>query len=326
MRQELLLEKTYFPCSVPVENDTTANTSSGPPLIVIQDEETLSNTSKSNDSYNNLLRVNESEVQHLLGNASEDLSGEVFNKINEFTTFDLRHPTRGGFDLELDPIDVGSENMFSYGMCQEMEPEQTPLTRKTDSTNNYSNGKGQKDLDGSTNDDNDAMTCSITRILENTETALIEGEDSEVDMSNGKGQKDFDGSANDDNDAMTCSITHILENTETAFFEGEDSVVDSVNHNQRYMPNAKECSRQSEFVCGPSCGAGKNLENGCSFSEVEDSVSEAGDVEDKINNSNNVVGQSNQICRIDLFEEMIDEAKTNKVLVALDSISRYWML
>ncbi|KAF7818298.1 DUF21 domain-containing protein [Senna tora] len=230
LEHEQLVEKTDVPCSVPVENIKNANCSN--------------------------------EEQHLLGNGGENFTGEATDKITENTTNGL---AGGSFAHELERMDVESENLFSSVMCQEVEPEQTPLNRQTASTNN----------------------------------------------SNGKEVEDFDGPAADDNNDISSPISYRFKNYETALVEGENSVVESVNQAQKHFPNAKECSFQSEFVCGPSISADKNLESGCSFFEQEESVNKAGDVEDEIS-ENDVVSESNQLCRIDLLEKVIDEAKTNK--------------
>ncbi|KOM56258.1 hypothetical protein LR48_Vigan10g215000 [Vigna angularis] len=82
---------------------------------------------------------------------------------------------------------------------------------------------------------------------------------------------------------------------------GKSSEVQAVCLAQGNTLNSKD-SLQSEFNAG--------------FSSAVDKTS---DVEDDIGGKNEV-SQYSQVCRIDLLEEIIDDAKSNKVLVVLDFI------
>ncbi|XP_027364217.1 uncharacterized protein LOC113871349 isoform X2 [Abrus precatorius] len=104
---------------------------------------------------------------------------------------------------------------------------------------------------------------------------------------------DFVGPSADDYDATICDTSHRLENCETPFIEMENAVAQAACHVFENPLNAEE-SLQFELDVGPS-GA----------------VDETNGVEDEIG-GNNAVSEYSQVSRIDLLEEIIDEAKTNK--------------
>ncbi|KAK4281138.1 hypothetical protein QN277_012664 [Acacia crassicarpa] len=132
-----------------------------------------------------------------------------------------------------------------------------------------------------------------------------------IDNGNGKEGKYFAAPTADNHDAITCALSHQSVSCGPSLIEGERSEVEAVDQAQRLMPNSRECSLQSELDGSTPSAAGKNMETACSFDEQEFSVSKASEVEDEISGED-VVSQSNQVCGIDLLEEVIDEAKTNK--------------
>ncbi|GAU51123.1 hypothetical protein TSUD_28740 [Trifolium subterraneum] len=93
--------------------------------------------------------------------------------------------------------------------------------------------------------------------------------------------------------AEECETSHRLEKCETAFFDLEGSEMQTVSHVQGLTPNAEDYL-QKDFNASPSTVVG-----------------ESSDVEDEID-SNKAVGQYNPACSIDMLEETIEEAKTNK--------------
>ncbi|XP_027936584.1 uncharacterized protein LOC114191549 isoform X4 [Vigna unguiculata] len=101
---------------------------------------------------------------------------------------------------------------------------------------------------------------------------------------------DFVGPSADDYDATTG---HIPEDCETNLIEVESSEVQAVCLAQGNTLNSID-SLQSEFNAG--------------FSSADDKTS---DVEDDVGGKNEV-SQYSQVCRIDLLEEIIDDAKSNK--------------
>ena len=125
------------------------------------------------------------------------------------------------------------------------------------------------------------------------------------------------GHSTDDSDATICDKNHLLEKCETPLIEVADSETQAVCHVQGDTANAKDNDSD------PSIAVGKNLESDSTFFKQDLFVSEASGVEDEIDEDNGV-SQSSQTCRIDLLEEIIDEAKTNKVLLAL--VYYIWML
>ncbi|XP_054778326.1 uncharacterized protein LOC129286369 isoform X2 [Prosopis cineraria] len=129
------------------------------------------------------------------------------------------------------------------------------------------------------------------------------------DNGNGKEGKSFDSPTADNHGAISCAISHRSVSCEPSLIEGGSPEVEAVDQDQRDMPHSKEC--ESALDCSPPFAAERNMESACSFSEQDYLVSKAGEVEDEISGED-VVRQSNQECRIDLLEEIIDEAKTNK--------------
>ncbi|KAG5051839.1 hypothetical protein JHK87_004037 [Glycine soja] len=97
----------------------------------------------------------------------------------------------------------------------------------------------------------------------------------------------------DDYDATT---SHRLEECETYLIELETSEAPEVCHVQGDALNYKD-SLQSELVAGSSS-------TGDNTSDVEDDIG-----------AKNAGSQYSQVCRIDLLEEIIDEAKTNKKML-----------
>ncbi|TKY52599.1 calponin-likey domain-containing protein [Spatholobus suberectus] len=101
---------------------------------------------------------------------------------------------------------------------------------------------------------------------------------------------DFVGPSADDYDA---AISHRVEECETNLIEVESSEAQADCHVQGNTLNSKD-GLQSEWDAGSSSADGKT-------SDVEDDIV-----------GQNAVSQYSQVCRIDLLEEIIDEAKTNK--------------
>lgn len=136
-----------------------------------------------------------------------------------------------------------------------------------------------------------------------------------IDNGNEKEGGDFSCPTADDHDAITRAISQLV-GCEPSLMERESSEVEAVDQSQRLMPNSNEVSLQSELDGSTAIVVEKDVENSCSFSEQEDSVSKADDVVDEISRED-MAGQSNQASAIDLLEEIIVEAKTNKVLLSL---------
>ncbi|KAH1261526.1 hypothetical protein GmHk_02G004370 [Glycine max] len=127
------------------------------------------------------------------------------------------------------------------------------------------------------------------------------------EMSNGFSQEDNENferrfvdvdcenliSSVDDYDATT---SHRLEECETYLIELETSEAPKVCHVQGDALNYKD-SLQSELVAGSSS-------TGDNTSDVEDDIG-----------AKNAGSQYSHVCRIDLLEEIIDEAKTNKKML-----------
>jgi hypothetical protein len=97
----------------------------------------------------------------------------------------------------------------------------------------------------------------------------------------------------EDYDASICDTNHRLEKCETAFVDLEDSENQTVSQVQGHTPNAKD-NLQIDFNSIPSTVVGET-------SHVEDEI-----------DGNKALGQYNPACSIDMLEETIEEAKTNK--------------
>jgi hypothetical protein len=106
-------------------------------------------------------------------------------------------------------------------------------------------------------------------------------------------------------DASICDTNHRLEKCETAFVDLEGSENQTVSQVQGHTPNAKD-NLQIDFNSNPSTVVGET-------SHVEDVI-----------DANKALGQYNPACSIDMLEETIEEAKTNKVLSVL--VYYIWML
>ncbi|WJX12207.1 hypothetical protein P8452_02729 [Trifolium repens] len=94
-------------------------------------------------------------------------------------------------------------------------------------------------------------------------------------------------------DASICDTNHRLEKCETAFVDLEGSENQTVSQVQGHTPNAKD-NLQIDFNSNPSTVVGET-------SHVEDEI-----------DANKALGQYNPACSIDMLEETIEEAKTNK--------------
>lgn len=88
----------------------------------------------------------------------------------------------------------------------------------------------------------------------------------------------------EDYDATICDTSHGLEKSETALIESEDSEVQTVSQVQGLTLNAKDLQTE--------------------FNTTLNAVDEI--------DENTTLGQYNPACSIDMLEETIDEAKTNK--------------
>ncbi|XP_045829398.1 uncharacterized protein LOC123921041 [Trifolium pratense] len=97
----------------------------------------------------------------------------------------------------------------------------------------------------------------------------------------------------EDYDATICDTSNRLEKCETAFVDLEGSEMQTISEVQGHPPNAKDYL-QTDFNASPSTVVGET-------SHVEDEI-----------DSNKAPGQYNPACSIDMLEETIDEAKTNK--------------
>ncbi|KAE9589201.1 hypothetical protein Lalb_Chr21g0306531 [Lupinus albus] len=113
---------------------------------------------------------------------------------------------------------------------------------------------------------------------------------------------DILGPSANDSDATIFGKNHLLEKSET-LIEAESSDAQAEQGHERNASN----SLQSLFDSRPPIPVGENLEDD-SFFKQDFCTSETSDVEDE----SNALSQSSQVCRIDLLEEIIDEAKTNK--------------
>lgn len=108
----------------------------------------------------------------------------------------------------------------------------------------------------------------------------------------------------EDYDATICNTSHGLEKSETILIELGDSEVQTVSQVQGLPLNAQDL--QTELNTNHSTIVGEN-------SHAVDEIDE-----------NTTLSKYNPACSIDMLEETIDEAKTNKVLSVL--FSYIWML
>lgn len=105
---------------------------------------------------------------------------------------------------------------------------------------------------------------------------------------------DFEAPSVDDCDATVCVTSHRLEKGETDLIEVIEVEGSEAEPVQRHAPNAAD-SLQLELNACPSSTVGET-------NNVEDNI------EGNIAHSQHI-----QACRIDLLEQTIDDAKTNKV-------------
>lgn len=111
-----------------------------------------------------------------------------------------------------------------------------------------------------------------------------------------------------DFDATICDASRRSENCETSLIEVEGSEAQTDSPIEGHTSNAKE-TLQIEFNAKPSIVLGET-------SDVEDGIA-----------GNESLSEYNQADRIDMLEETIEEAKTNKVLFVLSpTFFRTWML
>lgn len=280
--EDVCMGSSSAPHPISVEITETADCSSGLDLNEALDESTdstLSNGSKSNDSTDKFLGMNETKELNTFSDAEDNFTGEISNNIAQETLNGFRQEYGENFDQGRVQVDVDGEKLVSSGICQEMEAEQNYLIKDAASTNNNCNG-----------------------IANHLNEEWV----------------DFVGSSADVCDATICDKNHSSEKCETSLIEVESSEAQA---GQGHAPNARD-SLQLEFDSCPSISVGENRENG-SFFKQDSCISETSDVEDETD-ENNAVSQSSQVCRIDPLEEIIDEAKTNKVLLALNSY--IWLL
>ncbi|KAI4301283.1 hypothetical protein L6164_034576 [Bauhinia variegata] len=121
----------------------------------------------------------------------------------------------------------------------------------------------------------------------------------------------LDDPTSDVNDVRISAQGHTLENHDTTLVEVESSVAEAVSEVQGHTRNARGSASQSEFSSGHPSTVLETLEAGCSLSKKNYSISEPGNIEDDFSQSN-LFSHSNQVCRIDFLEEIIDEAKNHK--------------
>ncbi|XP_028762220.1 uncharacterized protein LOC114745031 [Neltuma alba] len=166
LRHEQLVE------TVAAENIETASHSIEPHKGLILEVTEVPNTCNSNGSTDKFLEINESEEQYALGKVGEFLSLHVTDKVTVNATNDLKHGASTSFDHDLECADVESENLFSSGMCHEMQP--APM-------NDNGNGNEGNYFAIPTADNHDDITCAISHRSVNYEPSLTEGESSEVE-------------------------------------------------------------------------------------------------------------------------------------------------
>jgi len=153
------------------------------------------------------------------------------------------------------------------------------------------------------------VSSGVFQVLETEQTNVTEEAASMTNNGNGTANNlneewvDFVPSF-EDYDSTICDTSHGLEKSESALIELEDSEVQTVSQVQGLTLNAKDL--QTEFIANHSTVVGET-------SHAVDEIDE-----------NTTVGQYNPACSIDMLEETIDEAKTNKVLSVL--FSYFWML
>ncbi|XP_061349204.1 uncharacterized protein LOC133294532 [Gastrolobium bilobum] len=220
-----------------------------------------------------------------LSNASNSKDGtNKFPEMNEIEELNIFHNAEDNFTGEIsNKIDQETSNGFRQEVSE-----------------NFDQGRLHVDVGGE-----NMISSGICQEME-PETNYLDKEVASIN-NNGKGNRsinnlseewaDFIGSSADDYDATICDKSHRLEKCETALIEVEGSEAQAVCHVQGHTPNAED-SFQSELNAVPSIAV----------------VGETSDVEDEIG-GNNAFSQCNQVCRIDLLEEIIDEAKTNKKIL-----------
>ncbi|KAJ7977438.1 Ubiquitin system component Cue [Quillaja saponaria] len=121
--------------------------------------------------------------------------------------------------------------------------------------------------------------------------------------------KDCEGPAADNYDVSIYENSQNAVTSDTDTLSVEISFAQPLHHVPRQTQNPSQCGMQLAVGSGTAISVSENLEGGCSFSKpdytcVEDMISE-----------NYVVSQSNQVCKISLLEEIIEEAKTNKKIL-----------
>lgn len=152
-------------------------------------------------------------------------------------------------------------------------------------------------------------SSGVYQVLETEQINVTEEDASMTNNGNGTANNlneewvDFVPTA-EDYDATICDTSHRLEKSETALIELEDSEVETVSQVRGVTLNAKDL--QTEFNTNHSTVIGET-------SHAVDEIDE-----------NTTLGKYNPACSIDMLEETIDEAKTNKVLSVL--FSYIWML
>lgn len=205
----------------------------------------------------------------------------------------------GTNEIKMPNIFQNAEDNFIGGISNNIAQE-TPNGFRQQASENFDQRRLEVDDDGE-----NSVSSGICQEMETEQNSHNEEAASTSNNGNRNASNlneewvDFIPSA-DEYDATICDTSHIVEKCETALIELEGSEAQAVCHVQGHTPNAED-SLQVEFNAHPSIVAG-----------------ETSDVEHEIG-GNKELSRYNQACRIDLLEETIDEAKTNKVLLVLHS-------
>ncbi|CAL0300575.1 unnamed protein product [Lupinus luteus] len=257
---------------IDVEMTKTVDCSSGLDLNVALHESTISNASNSNNGMGISKFLNETTELNSFIN-------KFLNKNKELNTFSK------------------FEDNFSGEISNNIAQETTINSFRQEDRENFEQGQVQVDV---------GEKLISSGLCQEMEPVLnfLRADNNCNGIANHLNEEwlDVTGHSADDNDATVCDKNNLLENSETL----TEAEISEAQTDQGHKPNASD-SLQSEFDSHPLISAGENLED-VSFFKLEFCTGKTSDVEDE----NNALSQSNQMCRIDLLQEIIDEAKTNK--------------
>ncbi|KAJ7972825.1 Ubiquitin system component Cue [Quillaja saponaria] len=257
---------------------------------------TVSNTCDANDGNA------ESEELKSFENAQENHAGTGLDKVAPQTSNDLMHGAGDGFNYELawDLCINVSEELKSLENAQENQAE-TGL-------DGVANKTSISLIHGAVEDLNCEQACA------NAEAKIINSPGMSQETEPEKNADMETTSANNDAFDYDVSIYTKCQNavtSDTAALPVENSLAHPFLHVPGRIRNTH---LELEVASGTAISVRENQESGCSFSKQDYSVSETSCVEDEIS-ENNVLSQSDQVCKISLLEEIIEEAKTNKKIL-----------